>query len=86
MPENDHTPRRSPLTQTVTRGGKTVQVEIYEDGEGGWILEVVDEYRSSTVWLEPFATDREALDEVMKTIEEEGIDALIDEPPDRRYR
>lgn len=32
----------SPLSQTVTRNGVTVDVEIYGDGHGGWILEIVD--------------------------------------------
>lgn len=55
-------------------------VDIYEDGEGGWLLEVVDEYRNATVWDAPFETDREALDEALKTIEEDGIDSLIGSP------
>jgi len=32
----------STLCQKVTSEGKSVQVYIYEDGKGGWILEVVD--------------------------------------------
>ena len=31
----------SSLSQDVTRDGKTVSVEIYGDGEGKWILEVL---------------------------------------------
>jgi len=59
----------------------TVRVDIYEDGEGGWLLEVVDEYWNSTVWDEPFASDRAALDEALKTIDEDGIESLIGAPP-----
>jgi uncharacterized protein len=66
----------------VTRDGKTVRVEIYEAGEGGWLLEVVDDYGNSTVWDDPFATDQGALDEVLKAVNEEGIDSLIGSPPD----
>ena len=62
MAELDPTPRVSPLAQSVTRDGKTVQIDIYEDGEGGWLLEVVDEHGNSTVWDDSFASDREALD------------------------
>jgi hypothetical protein len=51
----------STLCQKVTSEGKSVQVYIYEDGKGGWILEVVDEYDNSTVWDDPFKTDDEAL-------------------------
>jgi hypothetical protein len=69
--------KESPLCQPVTKDGKTVQVYIYENSEGGWILEVVDQFRNSTVWDDPFETDQAALDEVFKTIEKEGIEALI---------
>ena len=77
MPDLDPTPHSSPLTQSVTRDGKSVQIDIYRDGEGGWILEVVDEYGNSTVWDDSFATDQDALDEALKTIAEDGIDSLI---------
>ena len=70
-------PKMSALCQPVTRDGKTVQVDIYEDGNDGWLLEVVDEYNNSTVWDDPFKTEQDALDEVLKTINEEGIDSLI---------
>lgn len=84
MTDDDHYPAHSPHSQAVTQHGKTVQVEIYEDGQGGWLLEVVDEFRASTVWDDPFPTDREALDEALKTIEEEGIESLISTPPDQQ--
>lgn len=67
----------SPLCQSVSSGGKTVQVDIYQDGNGGWILEVVDEHNSSTVWDEPFPTDQAALTEAKKTILAEGVGALV---------
>ncbi len=80
MTEDDQYPVQSALCQDVTRDGKTVRVEIYEDGKGGWILEVVDEHRGSTVWDESFPTDQGALDEALRTIAEEGIESLIGEP------
>lgn len=43
---------------------------------------MVDEYGDSTVWDEPFHSDRAALDEALKTIDEEGIDSLIGATPD----
>ena len=67
----------SPLCQSITRDGKTVRVNIIEDGDGGWLLEVVDEYNNSTVWDDPFSTDQAALDEALDAIEKEGIDSLI---------
>jgi uncharacterized protein len=80
MIQDDQTSNHSSLAQSVTRDGKTVQIDIYEDGKGGWLLEVVDEYWNSTVWDAPFASDREALAEALKTIDEDGIESLIDAP------
>jgi len=83
MTDDEQVPNDSPLTQSVTRDGKTVRIEIYEDGEGGWLLEVVDEYGNSAVWEDSFASDQEALDEAFSTIDEEGIESLIGAPPAR---
>ena len=82
MTDDDQRPLYSPLAQSLTRDGKTVQIDIYEDGDGGWLLEVVDEHGNSTVWDDPFQTDRGALDEALKTIDQEGIESLIGFPPD----
>ena len=71
----------SPLCQTFEREDKSVEIMIYEDGDGGWILEVVDENDNSTVWDEPFDSDQSALDEVLETIKDDGIDSLIGPPP-----
>ena len=77
--------KMSPLCQTITRDGRTVQVEIYEDGAGGWLLEVVDEYDNSTVWDDPFKTDEAALTEVLEAIEKEGITCVIGSDPDSSH-
>ena len=69
--------KMSPLCQEISSGDHTVKVEIYDDGEDGWILEVVDEHGNSTVWDDPFPTDAAALTEVKKTMMKEGIQALI---------
>jgi uncharacterized protein len=70
----------SALSQIATRDGKSVSIEIYSDGAGGWVLEVVDEYGNSTAWDLPFDSEQDALDAALEVIETEGIDALIDEP------
>ena len=75
--DEDFEVKMSPLCQPITGDERTVKVEIYQDGTGGWLLEVVDEYNNSTVWDDPFKTDKEALDEVFHTIEKEGIGSLI---------
>jgi uncharacterized protein len=84
MIELDSTPHLSPLSQSITRDGKTVQIDIYENGEGGWILEVVDAYGNSTVWDDSFASDRQALDEALIAIDEDGMDSLIGPSTERR--
>lgn len=81
MNEFEQYPAHSPLCQDVTRDGKTVRVEIYEDGKGGWILEVVDQNHTSTVWDDSFPSDQAALDEALRTIDDEGISPLIGDPP-----
>jgi hypothetical protein len=82
MTGHERATNESPLSQVVTRDEKSVRVDIYRDGEGGWLLEVVDIYGNSTVWDDPFPSDQEALDEALKTIAEDGIDSLIGSPAD----
>ena len=68
----------SPLSQSVSSGGRTVQVEIYRlEGETEWVLEVEDEYNNSTVWDDKFPSDVAALTEAKKTILSEGVNSLI---------
>ena len=71
----------SPLNRTVSRDGRSVEVEIYRAENEDWILEVVDQHGNSTVWDDPFPTDQSALDEAMRTIDEQGIDAVMGPPP-----
>jgi uncharacterized protein len=71
----------SPLSCKVARDGTEVSIEIYADGDGRWILEVVDEFHNSNVWDEVFATDAAALEAAMRVIETHGIASLIGPPP-----
>lgn len=80
MTEQEQTPDLSPLAQSIIRDKKTVRVDIYGDGQGGWLLEVVDAHGNSTAWDASFASDREALDEALSTIDENGINSLIGLP------
>lgn len=74
---DDYPLKMSPLSQAFEEEGKTVQIEIYDDGEGGWLLEIVDQDNNSTLWEDAFETDADALAEALSAIEEEGIDFLI---------
>ncbi|MEP7299747.1 MAG: hypothetical protein ABI702_26500 [Burkholderiales bacterium] len=66
----------SPLSQSVTRSGVTVEVEIYGDSEGRWILEIVDAENTSHVWDEHFETDQQALTEALRALDEEPLEFL----------
>lgn len=67
---------KSPLSRQLTRHGVTVQVEIYGDGAGKWILEVVDQENASHVWDDHFETDHEALAEAIRTLEDETMEFM----------
>jgi hypothetical protein len=59
--------------------GHEFRIEIYRlETDTTWTLEVVDEDGTSTVWDDQFDTDQAALDEVMSTINEEGLSAFRD--------
>jgi uncharacterized protein len=80
--EDEYPIEESPLNRTVTRDGMSVEIQIYRGGdEKGWTLEVVDHEFASTVWDDLFATDQAALEEAMRTIEEDGISSFL-RPPD----
>jgi len=69
----------SPLCREIIEDGTKIQVDIYRgEDESGWILEVIDEENASTVWDDPFDTDREALEEVMEVIERDGIRSFLE--------
>lgn len=74
----------SPLSQTYTSNGRSVQIQIYRMPDSGWTLEVVDQLNNSTVWDGEFETDQDALDTALADIKSEGIEAFIgrgsDEP------
>ena len=69
-PEEPHI-EMSPLSQRLTRNGVTVAIEIYGDGEGQWILEVVDEENTSHVWDDRFPSDHEAFIEAIRALDED---------------
>lgn len=67
----------SPLCQSISSGGRTVKIEIYQDEPGAWILEIEDEYGNSTVWDDRFDSDAAALTEAKSAISEDGITSFI---------
>jgi hypothetical protein len=72
----------SPLCREISGDGTRIQIDIYRgEDDPGWILEVIDKENASTVWNEPFDTDREALDTVMEVIELDGIRSFLESDP-----
>ena len=67
----------SPLTQTYSAGGHTLRIEIYRSVDSLWILEVVDEGGTSTVWDNPFETDKAALEAALLAIETDGVTSFL---------
>jgi uncharacterized protein len=84
--EDSRCPVHSRLSQRLSRDGMTVEIQIYEDGNAGWLLEVVDEFGNSTVWDESFPTDHAALTEALNTIATEGILSLLGSMPANTMR
>lgn len=76
MNERDDNLVDSPLSQSVTRNGVEVRVEIYGDSQGRWILEVVDAENTSHVWDEHFETDQQALTEALGALDEDPLEFL----------
>ncbi len=67
----------SPLEQTYSADGHNVDIQIYRTPDTHWVLEVVDESGSSTVWDDLFETDKQALEEALMRINTEGIGNFI---------
>ncbi len=65
------------LSKEIRKDNKWVRIDVYSDNEGGWLLEIVDEYWNSTCWEEPFASEQSAMDEEINAIENEGIESFI---------
>lgn len=70
----------SPLCRAITHDGHTVYVRIHRSYSGGWNLEVVDANGNLTGWIEEFGSDKKALDELYRTLLEDGIGCLVGPP------
>jgi uncharacterized protein YecA (UPF0149 family) len=69
----------SRFERDITRDDATVRICIYRgQDDPGWILEIEDELGGSTCWDDLFDSDQAALDEALRTIDEEGIRSFID--------
>ena len=73
----------SDLCREITRDGVTIRVSIFRlEHENHWWLEVINEADGSTTWDKPFATEEDALAEVVATVAKEGIECFVfGDPP-----
>jgi len=79
--EDEYELVKSPLCCKETRDGVTIDIHIFRGiDDQDWTLEVVDQENISTVWVDKFPTDQEALDMVMATIDKEDT-ATFMRPP-----
>ncbi len=71
----------SELSGEFTQDGVTLLIDIYWPAgtQQDWKLEVVTQNEDLFEWEEPFATDREAFDEFLATVERDGIHSFLEE-------
>jgi hypothetical protein len=67
----------SPLCQSITVDGHTLDIQIYRGLGPEWNLEVVEPSGGSNVWDDLFPTDLAALEEALRTIREDGAQSLL---------
>ena len=68
----------SDLCADVEIDGHFLKVDIYKsDIDPGWILEVINEFGTSTVFDDPFLADGLAWQQFEKTVREEGLAAFL---------
>jgi uncharacterized protein len=77
MTDHDIELIHSPLTQAHSAEGHTLRIEIYCSPGSLWILEIVDELGTSTVWDDQFDTDAAALEAALEAIKAEGAHSFV---------
>jgi len=71
---------RSSFSGPLTCQAITVRLKIYRlENDPKWLLEVVNERGTSTVWDDLFDTDAAAYEAFEATVEQEGMAAFLDE-------
>lgn len=83
MADTAHEPRleRSEFSGEFTDAGMAVTLDIFRpDGsQADWTMEVRDQNGGLTAWEAGFATDRDAFDEFLATIQRDGIRTFLDD-------
>ena len=77
MDDDDEKINYSPLSQDIIIDGQVINVFIYEDVDGRWILEAEDVNKNSYLWNDTFTTDQLALNEIKDVLKNEGVESLF---------
>jgi len=77
MDDDDKKTNYSPLSQDIIIDGQVINVFIYEDVDGRWILEAEDVNKNSYLWNGTFTTDQLALNEIKDVLKNEGVESLF---------
>ncbi len=88
MDDEDRDFEHSELSGSFSRDGETVDVEIYRyaDTHDPWQLVVIDlSSGGCTAWQETFATDREAYDAFIKSVEADGMAMFAGRSPTAQH-
>ena len=56
----------SPLSRTVVCKGSAFEVVIHADGKGKWLLELMDDLKIGSIWIDPFDTEQAALEAALR--------------------
>jgi hypothetical protein len=63
----------------VVRNGSRFDIAIFADGKGKWELEMVDDLRIGSTWIEPFDTEQAALEAALAAVEEDADRSYVSE-------
>ena len=67
----------SSLCQTIFYYGRSLNILIYKAIGTEWTLEIIDGKGKSAIWKDSFATEQSALNEILKAVENDNIDSLL---------
>ena len=67
----------SSLCQTIFYYGRSLNILIYKAIGTEWTLEIIDGKGKSAMWKDSFATEQSALNEILKAVENDNIDSLL---------
>jgi hypothetical protein len=65
------------ISETIVQDDLSIELQVFNDEDGKWWLQLVDKDSNNTVWEDPFNTSADALAEGRSAIKEEGIATFV---------